>query len=116
MKSIGKIVATTPVVVDCGLLQIVFAKDEFIVIWTATSVPIYIILIRVNMLSGILYFIIVNINVIIKNAKIEVVGSGGEVELFVVGNVLGDCSSGSTGGGAGGIPDVSVFVESVDDG
>jgi hypothetical protein len=32
MNSIGKIVATTPEVVDCGLLHIVFAKDEFIVI------------------------------------------------------------------------------------
>jgi hypothetical protein len=102
MKSIGKIVATTPDDVDCGLLHIVFAKEEFIVIWTARSVPIYIILIRVNMVSGILYLIIVNISVIIKNAKIEVDGSGGAVEVFVVGNVLGDCNSGSMGAGAGG--------------
>jgi hypothetical protein len=106
MKSIGKIVATTPVVVACGLSHIVFAKDEFIVIWIATSVPIYIILINVNMLSGILYFIIENISVTIKNAKIEVDGLGGVAEVFVVGNVSGDCSCGSVGGGAGGSPDV----------
>ena len=40
MKSIGKIVATTPDDVACGLLHIVFAKDELMVIWTARSVPI----------------------------------------------------------------------------
>ena len=66
--------------------------------------PIYIILIKVNIVSGILYFMIVNINVIIKNAKIEVDGLGGVDDGFVVGNVLGDCSSGSVGGGAGGKP------------
>jgi len=43
-----------------------------------------------------------------KNAKIEVDGSGGAVEVFVVGNVLGDCNSGSVGAGAGGIPFAGV--------
>jgi len=62
------------------------------------------------MLSGILYFIIVNISVMMKNAKIEVDGSGGAVEVFVVGNVLGDCNSGSVGAGAGGSPFVDVVV------
>jgi hypothetical protein len=71
-------------------------------------VPIYIILIKVNISSGILYFIIVNISVIMKNAKIEVDGSGGAVEVFVVGNVLGDCNSGSVGAGAGGSPFAGV--------
>jgi hypothetical protein len=56
------------------------------------------------MLSGILYFIIVNISVIMKNAKIEVDGSGGAVGVFVVGNVSGDGNSGSVGAGAGGSP------------
>jgi hypothetical protein len=42
------------------------------------------------------------ISVIIKNAKIDVDGLGGVDEEFVVGNVLGDSSCGSTGGGAGG--------------
>jgi hypothetical protein len=60
------------------------------------------------MLSGILYFIIVNISVMMKNAKIEVDGSGGAVEVLVVGNVLGDCNSGSVGAGAGGSPFVDV--------
>ena len=106
IKSIGKIVATTPDVVDCGLSHIVFAKDEFIVIRTTISVPIYIILIKVNIVSGMLYFIIVNISVMMKNAKIEVDGLGGAVEVFVVGNELGDCNCGSVGGGAGGRPDV----------
>jgi hypothetical protein len=40
----------------------------------------------------------------IKNAKIPVDGLGGALEEFVVGNVLGDCSCGSVGGGAGGRP------------
>jgi hypothetical protein len=48
-----------------------------------------------------------------KNAKIEVDGSGGAVEVFVVGNVLGDCKSGSVGAGAGGSPFVDV-VDVVD--
>jgi hypothetical protein len=65
-------------------------------------------LIKVNIVSGILYFIIVNISVIMKNAKIEVDGSGGAVEVFVVGNVLGDCNCGSVGAGAGGSPVVVV--------
>jgi hypothetical protein len=60
-----------------------------------------------------LYFIIVNISVMMKNAKIEVDGLGGAVEVFVVGNELGDCSCGSVGGGAGGRPDV-VDVDVVD--
>ena len=60
-----------------------------------------------------LYFIIVNINVMMKNAKIEVDGLGGAVEVFVVGNELGDCNCGSVGGGAGGRPDV-VDVDVVD--
>jgi len=111
MKSIGKIVATTPDVVDCGLSHIVFAKDEFIVIRTAISVPIYIILIKVNIVSGMLYFIIVNINVMMKNAKIEVDGLGGAVEVFVVGNELGDCNCGSVGGGAGGSFDVDAGAD-----
>jgi hypothetical protein len=109
MKSIGKIVATIPDDVDCGLSHIVFAKDEFIVIRTAISVPIYIILIKVNIVSGMLYFIIVNISVMMKNAKIEVDGLGGAAEVFVVGNELGDCNCGSVGGGAGGRPDVVGF-------
>lgn len=50
-----------------------------------------------------------------KNAKIAVDGLGGEVEVFVVGNELGDCSCGSVGGGAGGSPDVvDVDVDVVD--
>jgi hypothetical protein len=56
------------------------------------------------MLSGILYFIIVNIKVIIKNAKTPVAGLGGVADEFVVGNVLGDCSCASVGGGAIGSP------------
>lgn len=48
-----------------------------------------------------------------KNAKIEVDGLGGAVEVFVVGNELGDCNCGSVGGGAGGRPDV-VGVDVVD--
>ena len=51
-----------------------------------------------------LYFIIVNIRVIIKNAKIPVAGLGGVVDEFVVGNVSGDCSCGSVGGVATGRP------------
>ena len=49
-----------------------------------------------------------------KNAKIEVDGSGGAAEVFVVGNVLGDCNSGSVGAGAGGSPFVDVVVGVVD--
>jgi len=48
-----------------------------------------------------------------KNAKIEVDGSGGAVEVLVVGNVLGDCNSGSVGAGAGGSPFVDVVVVGV---
>jgi hypothetical protein len=65
------------------------------------------------MLSGILYFIIANISVIMKNAKIEVDGSGGAFEVLVVGNVLGDCNCGSIGAGAGGSPFVVVVVAGV---
>jgi hypothetical protein len=50
-----------------------------------------------------LYFIIVNIKVMMKNAKIEVAGLGGALEEFVVGNVSGDGNCASIGGGAGGI-------------
>jgi len=50
-----------------------------------------------------LYFIIVNIKVMMKNAKIEVAGLGGVLEEFVVGNVSGDGNCASIGGGAGGI-------------
>jgi hypothetical protein len=67
------------------------------------------------MVSGILYLIIVNISVMMKNAKIEVDGSGGATAVFVVGNVLGDCNSGSMGAGAGGspvpVPDVDAVVD-----
>jgi hypothetical protein len=73
-------------------------------------VPIYIILTNVNISSGILYFIIVNISVIMKNAKIEVDGSGGAVEVFVVGNVLVDGNCGSVGAGAGGSSVFAVVV------
>jgi len=60
--------------------------------------------IKVNIVSGILYFIIVNISVIMKNAKIPVAGLGGLAEGFVVGKVSGDCSCGSVAGGATGRP------------
>jgi hypothetical protein len=75
-------------------------------------------LIKVNMVSGILYFIIVNISVIMKNAKIPVAGLGGVAEGFVVGSVSGDCSCGSVGGGATGSPvlgSVGICVDDFDD-
>jgi hypothetical protein len=65
-------------------------------------------------LSGILYFIIVNISVIMKNAKILVAGLGGVVEGFVVGSVSVDCNCGSVGGGATGSPVLGSVAGCVD--